>query len=333
MEEIIFPNQIRMYRRVRNKSMQALADYLNISLSAVSKIEKGYRRVDKDQLAKVCAFLDCEPADVFVNEATTQPEVIEAWRMEQERRSKINERSGIKTIGAGFRYLRGQQGLTLADIAKAANLTLSVYHRVEMGQREVTEKEFVDISRALGFTPEELQVKVYDLDRTGALEEFIQPGDAKFRAITSASNSYADLPIGRIGLKSKERSGNAIALNVYGYAGENGDVVIDKNKVSGTIMCPPNVSEPSQAYGVNLCSRRLGAFLPSRSILVADPAKKVVPGDIALLYTSENTAKFVSIREDEAGNFYGVQTNPEEKVAIDEGKYFALHKICSISIA
>jgi len=333
MEEIIFPNQIRMYRRIRNKSMQGLANYLNISLSAVSKIEKGYRRVDKEQLAKVCEYLDCEPADVFVNEKTTQPEVIEAWRKEQERRSKINERSGIKTIGAGFRYLRGQQGLTLADIAQAANLTLSVYHRVEMGQREVTEKEFMDISRALGFTPEELQVKVYDLDRTGALEEFIQPGDAKFRAITSASNSYADLPIGRIGLKSKERSGNAIALNVYGYAGENGDVIIDKNKVSGSVMCPPNVSNPDKVYGVNLCSKRLGAFLPQRSILIADPEKKILPGDLALLYLSENKAKFISIREDDNGKMYGVQTNPDEKVDIEEGKYFALHKICSISIS
>ena len=40
MEEIIFPNQIRMYRRLRGRSMQELADHLNVSLSAISKIEK-----------------------------------------------------------------------------------------------------------------------------------------------------------------------------------------------------------------------------------------------------------------------------------------------------
>lgn len=330
MEEIIFPNQIRIYRRVRNKSMQALADYLNISLSAVSKIEKGYRRIDKEQLSKICTFLSCEPEDVFVNEATSQPEVVEAWRLEQERRSKINERSGIKTMGAGFRYLRGQKDLTLAEVATAAGLTLSVYHRIEMGQREVTEREFADISRALGFVPEELQIKVYDLDRTGALEEFIQPGDAKFRAITSANNSYADLPIGRMGVKSKERS--EIALNVYGTPGEDGDVLIDKNNNSGSVMCPPNVSEPAQAYGVNFCSKRLGLFFPPRSIFIADASKKVGSGDIALLYVSENKAKFISVREDENGGLYGIQTNPDEKIIIEEGKYFALHKICSISI-
>ena len=48
MEEIIFPNQIRMYRRVRGRSMQELADFLGVSLSAVSKIEKGYRRIDQE---------------------------------------------------------------------------------------------------------------------------------------------------------------------------------------------------------------------------------------------------------------------------------------------
>ncbi len=331
MEEIIFPNQIRIYRRIRNKSMQELADFLGISLSAVSKIEKGYRRIDKDQLVKVGNFLTCNPEDIFVNEATSQPEVVEAWRNEQERRSKINERSGIKTMGAGFRYLRGQKDLTLAEVAAAAGLTLSVYHRIEMGQREVTEKEFSDISMALGFTPEELQIKVYDLDKTGALEEFIQPGDAKFRAVTSAKNSYADLPIGRMGLKSRERS--EVSLNVYGQPGENGSILINKDNSSGSIMCPPAISDPHKAYAVSLSSsRRLGTFLPSRSILVVDPEKAVSAGDIALFYTSEHQALLISVREDGEGNLYGMQVNPDERVKITEGEYFALHKIAYISM-
>ena len=195
-------------------------------------------------------------------------------------------------MGAGFRYLRGQKDLTLAEVAAAAGLTLSVYHRIEMGQREVTQKEFSDISLALGFTPEELQLKVYDLDKTGALEEFIQPGDAKFRAVTSAKNSYADLPIGRMGLKSRERS--EVSLNVYGKPGDNGDIIIDKNNPSGAIMCPPSVSNPHQAYAVSISSsRRLGTFLPARAIFVVDPGKEAGPGDLGLLYTAENTVKLL----------------------------------------
>ena len=72
MEEIIFPNQIRMYRRVRGRSMQELADFLGVSLSAVSKIEKGYRRIDQEQLVRIAEFLDCPLQDIFVNEASSQ---------------------------------------------------------------------------------------------------------------------------------------------------------------------------------------------------------------------------------------------------------------------
>ena len=109
MEEIIFPNQIRMYRRLRGRSMQELADHLNVSLSAISKIEKGYRRVDQEQLIKFAEFLDCPIQNLFVNEQCSQQEVVLAWRREQERRNKLNERNGLKTLGAGLRQIRNEK--------------------------------------------------------------------------------------------------------------------------------------------------------------------------------------------------------------------------------
>ena len=87
MEEIIFPNQIRMYRRLRGRSMQELADHLGVSLSAISKIEKGYRRIDQEQLLRVAELLDCPMQDLFVNEQNSQEDVILSWRREQERRN------------------------------------------------------------------------------------------------------------------------------------------------------------------------------------------------------------------------------------------------------
>ena len=76
MEEIIFPNQIRMYRRLRGRSMQELADHLGVSLSAISKIEKGYRRIDQEQLVRVAELLDCPMQDLFVNEQNSQEDVV-----------------------------------------------------------------------------------------------------------------------------------------------------------------------------------------------------------------------------------------------------------------
>lgn len=321
MEEIIFPNQIRMYRRVRGRSMQELADFLGVSLSAVSKIEKGYRRIDQEQLVRIAEFLDCPLQDIFVNEASSQPDVVQAWRREQERRNRVNERSGLKMLGAGLRYIRGQKNLTLADVADGAELTLSVYHRIEMGQREVSEDEISRIARALGYTNEELQKQIYDLDKAGALDEFIQRNDARVKS------GYPDLPVSKAGAKAERQD---VVLSVYGQPAEGGMVAVDRQTSLGTVSCLASMVNGLSAYAVSLCTRRLGNLLPTRSVLVVDPTKMVGLGDLALMYVNETDARIISIREDIDGKLFGVLWNPEEKIEIPEDQIAALHRVVQI---
>ena len=327
MEEIIFPNQIRMYRRVRGRSMQELADFLGVSLSAVSKIEKGYRRIDQEQLVRIAEFLDCPLQDIFVNEASSQPDVVQAWRREQERRNRVNERSGLKMLGAGLRYIRGQKNLTLADVADGAELTLSVYHRIEMGQREVSEDEISRIARALGYTNEELQKQIYDLDKAGALDEFIQRNDARYRAVSGVKSGYPDLPVSKAGAKAERQD---VVLSVYGKPAEGGMVAVDRQTSLGTVSCLASMVNGLSAYAVSLCTRRLGNLLPTRSVLVVDPTKMVGLGDLALMYVNETDARIISIREDIDGKLFGVLWNPEEKIEIPEDQIAALHRVVQI---
>lgn len=327
MEEIIFPNQIRMYRRVRGRSMQELADFLGVSLSAVSKIEKGYRRIDQEQLVRIAEFLDCPLQDIFVNEASSQPDVVQAWRREQERRNRVNERSGLKMLGAGLRYIRGQKNLTLADVADGAELTLSVYHRIEMGQREVSEDEISRIARALGYTNEELQKQIYDLDKAGALDEFIQRNDARYRAVSGVKPGYPDLPVSKAGAKAERQD---VVLSVYGQPAEGGMVAVDRQTSLGTVSCLASMVNGLSAYAVSLCTRRLGNLLPTRSVLVVDPTKMVGLGDLALMYVNETDARIISIREDIDGKLFGVLWNPEEKIEIPENQIAALHRVVQI---
>ena len=327
MEEIIFPNQIRMYRRVRGRSMQELADFLGVSLSAVSKIEKGYRRIDQEQLVRIAEFLDCPLQDIFVNEASSQPDVVQAWRREQERRNRVNERSGLKMLGAGSRYIRGQKNLTLADVADGAELTLSVYHRIEMGQREVSEDEISRIARALGYTNEELQKQIYDLDKAGALDEFIQRNDARYRAVSGVKSGYPDLPVSKAGAKAERQD---VVLSVYGQPAEGGMVAVDRQTSLGTVSCLASMVNGLSAYAVSLCTRRLGNLLPTRSVLVVDPTKMVGLGDLALMYVNETDARIISIREDIDGKLFGVLWNPEEKIEIPEDQIAALHRVVQI---
>lgn len=319
MEEIIFPNQIRMYRRLRGVSMQELADHLGVSLSAISKIEKGYRRVDQEQLVRIAEFLDCPMQDLFVNEQNSQPEVVQSWRREQERRNKINEKTGLKTLGAGLRQIRNDKNLTLIEVAESADMTLSVYHRIEMGQREVSEKEYKNIAKALSMPVEELKETINNLEEKGALEEIIQRNDAKYKLLASPK-----------GLSPMSMSGQESKISVYGVAGKDGDIIIDLENETNKVTAPNILQGKKDAYAINLATRRLGALLPSRSILFINPQETVGVGDIAVYYKDEETVSVLSIREDEKGQVYGVRWNPDEKIKIDNNNLNNLHKVVAI---
>lgn len=323
MEEIIFPNQIRMYRRLRGRSMQELADHLGVSLSAISKIEKGYRRVDQEQLVRVAEFLDCPLQELFVNEQNSQQEIVQAWRREQERRNKINEKTGLKTLGAGLRQIRNEKNLTLIEVAESSDMTLSVYHRIEMGQREVSDKEFKNIAKALSLSSEELKDEIKSLDEKGMLEEIIQRNDAKYKLLSNPRGAIASF---------NTPSPEGQKISVFGTAGKDGDVNINFDEEVKKVQRPAQLCNKKDAYAVNLCTRRLGTLLPTRSILYVDPQEVVSVGDIAIYHNSENDAKIISIREDDNGQLYGIRWNPEEKIELGNDDLPKVHKVVFISL-
>ena len=326
MEEIIFPNQIRMFRRLRGRSMQELADHLGVSLSAISKIEKGYRRVDQDQLVRVAEFLDCPLQELFVNEQNSQQEIVQSWRREQERRNKINEKSGLKTLGAGLRQIRNEKNLTLIEVAESADMTLSVYHRIEMGQREVSDKEFKNIAKALEMTAEELKEEIKSLEDKGMLEEIIQRNDAKYKLLSTPRGAISAFT------NAVNNSQDNIKISVYGTAGKDGNVIIDFDEETKKVQRPVKLFSKKDAYAVNLCTRRLGTLLPTRSILFVDPQDVVSVGDIALYFVDEKEAKILSIREDENGQLYGLRWNPDERIEIGNDDLSKIHKVVAIEL-
>lgn len=323
MEEIIFPNQIRMYRRLRGISMQELADHLGVSLSAISKIEKGYRRLNQEQLIQVAELTDCSLQDLYVNEHNSQQDIVLAWCREQERRSKINETAGLKTLGAALRHLRTDRGLTLIEVAESADMTLSVYHRIEMGQREVSDKEYQNIARALSLTAEQLKTEIQKLDDAGQLEDIIQKTDAKFKLLATPKGITATSVFAGNNISSK--------IKVFGYAGQDGNIIIDReDSEAKEVFRPAQLANNRDAYGVNLCTRRLGSLLPNRAILFADPQDIVSVGDIALYYIEDNIAQILSIRENEDGQLYGLRWNPDEKIKFESDDLGKMHKIVAI---
>lgn len=330
MEEIIFPNQIRMFRRVRGKTMKSLADALGLSLSAISKIEKGYRRVDADQIAKISAFLDCPRESLFVSEKSSQPEVIKAWKREQERRHKINSGSGLKTLGAGLRYLRGQKALTLHNVAKGAKMTLSVYHRIEMGQREVDEKTFRDIAHALGYSETDLQLQIYELDMSGALDELKQ-ADGK-GGVFASKGGYNDLPVSRFMMRGADSA--EITVPILGFPDDNGVIRLNKEEPVGSILCPSTLSYDKDLYAVRLKTQLLGKIIPANSVLVVSPATAPGQGDIAVIPMGEDKVKPVSVQIDK-DNYRVKAISPMtgEEMDVSRSELEKMHRVVMIAMS
>jgi transcriptional regulator with XRE-family HTH domain len=323
MEEIVFPNQIRIHRKMRGVSMQDLADKLSISLSAISKIEKGYRRLNQEQLISVAEILDCSLQDLYVNEQNSQQEVVLAWKKEQERRQEINKSSGLKVLGAALRYIRNDKSLTLIEVAERSDMTLSVYHRIEMGQREVSDKEYRNIARALNMELDVLKAEIKRLDEAGALEEIMTHNDTKYKVnnmtrMIAEQSSYVDV--------------EALKVPVYGLSGIDGAIIVDKSSFAKEAVKPANLFEKRDVYGVSLCTRRLGSILSNRAVMFVDPSEVASVGDIALYYKNEQEAYVVSVREDEQGKLYGLMWNPDERIHFDNDDFNRIHKVVDIAL-
>ncbi len=325
MEEIIFPNQIRLQRKRKGVSMQALADHLGVSLSAVSKIEKGYRRLSQEQLISVAELTNCSLQDLYVNEQNSKEEVVQSWRREQERRNKINTDAGLKVLGAALRRLRTIRDLTLIEVAENADMTLSVYHRIEMGQREVSDKEFKNIAKALSLAPDALKSEIQKLKDAGELNEIMEKTDAKYKSLATPKGSHVSM----YGVYTGEMP----LMKVFGTPSSNGNILIDMDdEEAKEVVCPFRLMNKRDAYAVNLCTRRLGNILSNRAVLFIDPQESVSVGDIALYYISEEEAMFICIREDEKGQLYGLRFNPDEKIEIDNSNLTNLHKVVAIDL-
>lgn len=323
MEEIIFPNQIRMQRRLVGMPMQELADHLGVSLSAVSKIEKGYRRLNQEQLVQVAELLNCSMQDLYVNEQNSQQEVVLAWKREQERRNKINQNAGLKTLGAGLRHIRTSNGLTLIEVAEHADMTLSVYHRIEMGQREVSDKEYRNIARALSMTVEKLKEEIQKLDKSGLLSDIIEHNETRYKTLNNARYSN---------ISSATPEPESIMVPLYGTANEEGNILISNAANYKEISCPQILQNKYNIYAVNLCTRRLGSLLSSRAILFLDPNEVVSSGDIALYYIKDDEGVLLSVREDENGQLYGVRWNPDQKINLSNSDLTKLHRVAVINL-
>lgn len=329
-EEIIFPNNIRNIRLANGMKMTELSRRAKLSLSAVSKIEKGVRRLNQKQLLNICNILGCKLSDIFIRESD---EVADVWQNEIKRRLTDNEGSGLKIFGSGLRKIRQKAGKTIAQAAKDAGMTLSVYHKIEVGQREVYEKEIEPLAKSFKHSVATMFDEVAKLYKSGDLNKQINKVKERVKSVLIPGSplSGIDLPGSLYGAKLYDSARKKLAP-VFGTP--NGKNISFKKSDKTMIVSPISLEGRKGIYAVIPNTKRLGSTIPEKSYIFADSEKKPVVGDMAVFvdadfekleFDSSANAQIAIVREDSKGNVYGQVLSPDEKIT-----YKTMHKVVMI---
>ena len=329
-EEIIFPNNIRNIRLGIGMKMTELARRTKLSLSAVSKIEKGVRHLNQKQLLNLCYILGCKLSDIFIRETD---DVASEWQSEIKRRLTDNEGSGLKIFGSGVRKIRQKVGKTIAQAAKDAGMTLSVYHKIEIGQREIYKNEIEPLAKSFKHSVESMFNEIAKLYKSGDLNKQINKVKERVKSvlIPGSPMSGIDLPGSLYGAKLYDSARKKLAP-VFGTP--NGKSILFKKSDKTMIVSPISLEGRKGIYAIIPNTKRLGNSIPEKSYIFADSDIKPVVGDMAVFIDTDfeklgsdtpATAQVAMVREDSKGNTYGQVLSPEEKI-----NHKTMHKVVMI---
>lgn len=330
-EEIIFPNNIRNIRLAAGMKMTELARRSNLSLSAVSKIEKGVRRLNQKQLLNICNILGCKLSDIFIKDTD---EVATKWQTEIKRRVTDNEDGGLKVFGSGLRKIRQQSGKTIAQAAKDAGMTLSVYHKIEVGQREIYQNEIEPLAKSFAHTVESLFKQIANLYKSGELNKNMDKAKERVRAALVADEESADFGDMQGHLYGAKLYESARRKLIPVFGAPEGKAIAFKKSDTKMINIPTSLEGRRSVYAVVPNSKRLGGVVPEYAYVFADSKKPATVGDLAVFLDTDFAAlksddqvvaNIAVVRKDAKGNVYGQLVSPDEKITAK-----VMHKVIMI---
>lgn len=317
-EEIIFPNNIRNIRLAAGMKMTELARRAGLSLSAVSKIEKGVRRLNQKQLLNICNILGCKLSDIFIKESD---DVANQWQSEIKRRMHDNEDSGLKIFGSGLRKIRQQSGKTIAQAAKQAGMTLSVYHKIEVGQREIYKNEIEPLAESFAMKAEDLFAKIAHLYKSGELNKQINKVKERVKSVLEPGNPLSGIDVnGSLYGAKLYDSARKKLIPVFGMP--NGKAIALKKSDKNMIVAPMAMEGKNGIYAVMPNTKRFGGMMPEKAYVLADALTPASVGDLAVCMDADFdavepdetiSAHVAMIKQDAKGKMFAQLLGPDEK--------------------
>ena len=212
-------------------------------------------------------------------------------------------------------------------------MTLSVYHKIEVGQREIYKNEIEPLAKSFALGAEELFDKIANLYKSGELNKHISKVKERVKSVLEPGNpmSGIDMQGSLYGAKLYDSARKKL-VPVFGTP--SGKAIAFKKSDKTMIVAPMTLEGRQGIYAVIPNTKRLGGFIPETSYVFADALTPAQPGDMAIAIdtdfdaldteTSVN-AQIVSVKQDSKGKIYGQISSPEEKVTAQ-----TMHKVIMI---
>ena len=197
-----------------------------------------------------------------------------------------------------------------------------------MGLREVDEDTLEKIAHALGYSGSDLQLKIYELDMSGALDELKTLNEKT--GLENCKGGYNDLPVSRFMVKNADSQ--EITVPVYGMPQKDETILLDKTHPIGSVICPSTLMKETDLYGIRLTTQTLGSIIPQRSILVVAPNAKIQDGDIIVLPLENNKVLLASAGVEENGTWFYKTFSPAVKKELSFDEQKKLQRIVYIAI-
>lgn len=335
---IVFPNRMREQRRRRGyaKLLRLASHIPEIPYIRLSKIERGEVVARADELRRIAALLDIDPAELLLD--IDAPDFnIARWAEPFDDGAEIDlgeERFAV-LLGAALRARRTRDpALTIAAIERDYGLPPVNLSRVENAQKPfarwnpATQKALFALFAVTGEAA--LRSEVERQHRAGALKDFLgaianpqvrhersRQRIAELRAALAASDK-APLPSGAAPEPPAlfiPRGAPAAAVRLVPVFGAPLPHGLIAHQETGETLEAPHVAGP-RAFALKVCRATLGGGLPSQATVVADPDRFPVPGGLAAL-REEQGWRLLSVASDREGRMIGYSVNPDVEVALD----------------
>ncbi|MCQ2562150.1 MAG: helix-turn-helix transcriptional regulator [Alphaproteobacteria bacterium] len=216
----------------------------------------------------------------------------------------------------------------MEEAAKASKMTLSVYHKIEVGQREVYENEIDILAKAFGLSTTELFDKIATLYKSGELNKQINKTKERVKSVLNPTNprSGLDFHDGLYGAQLYDNARKKL-IPVFGsddkLTGQQYIALKFVKSDENMISAPVELEGNSHIYAVIPNTKRTGNFIPAKSFVFVDAKAKPNVGDLAVAINTnfsemKNTdtavAQLVYVCKDTSGKLYGKVSNPDEKI-------------------